>query len=160
MVIMQLLLVAPLLSILCGIIIFLAIGGEVGAMLGCFTPFVIFAVYFRYLVKSEEKKFKKYLLSLGLTPDHIVTMGAYGIGIDREKRQIFIGNIKTGKLFDFDDIKGVDIEQIPSKDPQRDSVHRITVKTMNYDTPSVTVALRPRDGKNTFEKMRVALDKS
>ena len=141
-------------------LVFLALESSVGLILSGLIALGIFIFYARQLIKGEAKKFQNHLLNLGLSPDYVANIDASGIAIDREHRQIFAGNIKSGKLFNFDDIKGVDIEKIPHKNGQTDLVHRITLKTMDFDLPSVTVSLRPRDGTNTFEKLRIALDMS
>lgn len=139
-------------------LVFLALESSVGLILGVLITLGIFIFYIRQLVKGEAKKFQDHLLSLGLSPDYVANIDASGIAIDRERRQVFAGNIKSGKLFNFDDIKGVDIEKIPNKNSHTDRVHLITLKTEDFDTPSMTVSLRPRDGRNTFEKLRVALN--
>ncbi|MDQ7731311.1 hypothetical protein QT231_01280 [Halomonas sp. SpR1] len=127
-----------------------------GAAIGMLIAVGVYILCITQSLKGQSKKLHNHLRNLDLSPDYVANVEASGVAIDLDNRKVFAGNIKTGKLLDFDDIKGVSIEKTDPRNRYTD--YNIIIKTMDFDTPSVTVNLRRSDGRKAYEKLRVALD--
>lgn len=140
-----------------------AAGGYLGGGLRSFSwlfaiPASIFAC-FAYLVWDARQvyfRFRNHGINNGLNPEFVACYEDNGIIIDNAKKKVFVGEIKGGKVLDYDKISSIEREDRLLGNHMK---YILYVKTLDFNSPSILVGFSgnrgPRD--EAFEKLRAAL---
>ncbi|AGQ92337.1 MULTISPECIES: hypothetical protein [Vibrio harveyi group] len=109
-----------------------------------------------YLGKYEDSRLKKRAASLGVNPEYVSLYADNGLVIDNTNKKIFAGTKKHGKVFNYDDVSSIELEDIPFGRTKKCVIH---INTLDFDTPRVTVGYADFSGQRdrAFSKLRAAL---
>lgn len=82
--------------------------------------------------QRDEKKLKETVLSRGLNIDYMANYLGGGVVIDLKNEKLLVGNLKSGKILDFSEVKNIEWEDTPFHNKMK---YNLYVNTNNFDTP-------------------------
>lgn len=106
--------------------------------------------------KYDDSRFRKHVASLGVNPEYIAAYGDNGLVIDNTNKKLFAGTKRNGKVFKFEDVSSIELEDTTFGRNEKCLIH---INTTDFDTPRMTVGFADFKGSRdrAFAKLRAAL---
>jgi hypothetical protein len=86
--------------------------------------------------QRDERKLKEIISSRGINIDYWATYLDAGVVIDLSKEKLLVGNLKSGKILDFSEVKNIEWEDAPYSNTMK---YNIYVNTNNFEAPRLGV---------------------
>lgn len=106
--------------------------------------------------RRDEKKLKETVLSRGLKIDYMASYLGGGIVIDLKNEKLVVGNLKAGKILNFNEVKSIEWKDTPYHNKMKYSLY---VNTNNFETPQLGAGFAGDKGMRdaAYAKLSAAL---